>query len=362
MIILEIEGKRYENFVSIEVRKSMETISGAFTFNATSNKTTQFPIKRSASARVLIDDVPVITGYVNRVAPNYDNDTHILVINGRDKTCDIVDSSLRSNIEFNTGITLKRIIEKVLSDLGITDIDVIDNVGNIKKFDKSELISGSADKNAFEFIENYCRLRQVLCTTDGGGNIVLTRGSTELLPVKLINKKNNETNNVKNGDSFFDEIGRFYRVTILSQGNPSASDDTNIVSKSGTAFDTEIRKSRNLTLIAEHSSSDFTNKERATWQVNVNRARGTGYACVVQGYKISPDNTEIWQPNKLVKIEDEFANINSQMLIRECVYRLSVDAGSETLLTLVPKDAYTVQAQLDEVQSRANLTGNDLTK
>jgi len=362
MIILEIEGKRYENFKSIEIRKSMEMVSGAFTFNATSNNTTEFPIKRSASARVLINDIPIITGYVNRVTPNYDNQSHILIINGRDKTADIIDSSLRSNIEFNTGITLKRIIEKVIADLGITDISVIDNVGNIKKFDKSELVSGSADKNAFEFIENYCRLRQVLCTTNGDGNIVLTRGSKELLPIKLINRKNNQTNNIKNGDSFFDEIGRFYRVTVLSQGNPSAFDDTNIVSKSGIAFDTEIRKSRSQTIISEHSSSDFTNKERATWQVNVNRARGTGYACLVEGFKIAPDKTEIWQPNKLVKVEDEFANINSQMLIRECVYRLSNDVGSETLLTLVPKDAYQVEAQLNEVEARANLTGKDLTQ
>lgn len=362
MIILEIEGKRYENFKSIEINKSMENISGAFTFNATSDATTAFPIKRSSEARVLIEGIPIITGYVNRVAPKYDNIQHILIINGRDKTADIVDSSLRSNIEFNTGITLKRIIEKVILDLGITDIKVIDNVGNIKKFDKSELVSGSADKNAFEFIENYCRLRQVLCTTNGDGNIVLTRGSKELLPIKLINRKNNETNNIENGDSFFDEIGRFYRVTVLSQGNPSAFDDTNIVSKSGTAFDTEIRKSRNLTLISEHSSSDFTNKERATWQVNVNRARGTGYACVVQGYKIAPNLNDIWQPNKLVKIEDEFANINSQMLIRECIYRLSNDAGKQTFITLVPKDAYQVEAQLNEVQARANLTGKDLTK
>ena len=77
MIILEIEGKRYENFTSIEIRKSMELASGAFTFNATSNNTTEFPIKRSASARVLKDTIPIITGYVNRVTPNNDNQSQI---------------------------------------------------------------------------------------------------------------------------------------------------------------------------------------------------------------------------------------------------------------------------------------------
>src|SRR6056297_2660353 len=105
-ITLEVNGIRYGNFTSINVYKSIETISGTFNFSATSDDVIVFPIQAGATCKVLVDNTAIITGFVENISVNYDSQSHNLQISGRDKTCDIIDSSVIGKKEFTGPITL----------------------------------------------------------------------------------------------------------------------------------------------------------------------------------------------------------------------------------------------------------------
>jgi len=351
-IILEVDNKKYLGFTNISVAKSMENASGTFSFNATSEKAIDFPIKGGSFCRVLVNKKPVITGFIEKISGNYSESNHQLVINGRDKTADLIDSTLQSNIEFPAAISLEGIIQAVFNDIGITEIKIINKVGDIPVFAKNELVSGSVDDNAFEFIEKYCRKRQVLITTDGNGDIVLTRASKEAVKVLLINKKNGKNNNIKSASWEYDDSERFSKITVRSQANPSIDDSTTkkkIVNRLGTASDKNIRQSRKLVLVAENSQDDTTAEQRAKWEINIRRARGLRYSCTVQGFNIDGTNNEIWQPNLLVKVIDDFAGIDNYMLIKEVNYQNDEEEGEITALSLVNREAYTLENDLENL-------------
>lgn len=362
-LFLEVGGRPYDGWTSALVSKSMETLSGIFSFSATSDDILKFPIATQSECRILVGEEPVITGFIEKIDINSDAGTHTITLSGRDKTADIIDSSLDESITFNTRISLVSVIERVIEKLGLKDeIFVLDDVGGLKDFQVSELVSSSLQETAFEFIEKYCRKRQVLISSNGDGNIVLQRASGDFSGASLIRRANEQkgTVDIKLSSVSYDYTNRFNKVTVKSQFNPSRSDSTT-TNNSASEFDNKIRPWRQTVLIAETSSDNLTAKDRAIWEVNVRRARSKIYTATVVGYTTELEGDEIWRPNTLVNVIDDYASIEAEMLIKDVQYSLSQDGGSETILTLVSKDAFTLQAELDEATERANQLGRNVT-
>lgn len=365
-ITLELNGNRYDGFTSINVFKSIETISGSFNFSATSDNILVFPVEVGASCRVLIDNSPIITGFVESVSVSYDNGTHSLQIGGRDKTCDIIDSSVVGVKEFSGPISLTQIINKSLSDNGITGISVINNAGTIASFEQSDLFGAETGETLFSFIEKYARKRQVLLSSNGDGDIVLNRAGNTKAIVSLENIIGGQTNNIKSGNINYNFTERFNKYIMQSQLNNAAlyeesgTSTENAVTQTGEALDNKIRPSRQLELVSNSSDSSVTLKDLATWHSNLRRIRGTTYSIDVQGFYQDDDKTRLWTNNELVQVVDDFADVSATLLIQSVEYNFSLDSGSITSLSLVDKDAYTLEANISAAEQRVNDKGDNL--
>lgn len=60
-----------------------------------------------------------------------------------------------------------------------------------------------------------------------------------------------------------------------------------------------------------------------------------------------------------MRIDDDFAQINGFMLIKDVVYNQSINEGSTTDINFVVNDAYTLQAQQDAINAKANQLGGN---
>lgn len=367
MITLEVNGNRFDGFTDISVFRSVETISGSFSFSATNDDVISFPIKAGDACRVLIKNESVINGFVESLQVSYDAGTHSIAVSGRDKTADVIDSSVIGKKEFVGPISLKNIIEATLSDNGITGIDVINKAGSIESFKEGEFFSAEIGASAFEFMEKYARKRQVLLTTDGEGNIILARAGTDIAIITLQNIKGGTENNILSANVNYDFTQRFNKYTMESQLNPSAFsfgadvDNANVVNQSGTDTDNKIRKSRQLRIMSGSSDSSGDLGNLATWHANLRRARSTDYSVVVQGFHQDEAQTRIWIPNQLVQIVDEFADVSATLLISSVEYNFNLTTGSITTISLVDKDAYTLEANISNAEERVNEKGNNFT-
>ena len=132
-VFLEVDGKLYQGFKEINYYKNIEDLSGSFSFIATTQDKNFTPFKGQEVCKIIIDDVPVITGYIESITYSYDNSSHIISVNGRDKTSDVIDNSVIGNIDFKAPIKLETIIENVLKEANL-DINVINEAGALKAF------------------------------------------------------------------------------------------------------------------------------------------------------------------------------------------------------------------------------------
>lgn len=364
MILIEINGQRLTGFKQIRIEKSLDDLAGTFSFTAVAGTPFAFPVKVGYSCQIYIDTFPVITGYVEGIEGRSEQDSEDVIFSGRDRTADVVDSTIGTNLEIKAPISLIDITQKTLSSEGITGINVSTNVSNLQPFQTGELIdiSGEIGKSLFDFIENYARMRQVLMTTDQQGNILFTRTPTTSTAISLIRKKNdiNRINNIESSSWVINNSKRFNQYFYHSQANMSSLEDSlnlnasSIVSIISSATDSQIRKGRNFNAISEQSADTTNMKNRATWEGSVRKARALEYRPKIPGFYPPNSKSNIWQLNQLIKIIDDYADINATMLINKISFESDIEAGETTELTLVPKDSYTLDLEIASVDQKTN--------
>lgn len=376
MITLELSGVRFTNFLSINVERSIENVYGTFNFRATFAKELGFPIKRRQPCRVLVNETPIITGFVEVIDIQYGADSHTVTIRGADATVDVFKSQLDSDIEFVPPISLEAIIRQTLAKINITKMKVINEAGLLDDFQQSDLVSGRVGETAFAFIENYARKRQVFITTDGLGNIVLARGSSQrniLGGLYNIVGDPAQRNNILSSSTVFDDSERFYKYKAISQLNPTSLNDMfsvedesfdiggdgskNVVESSAETTDASIRNTRMLVFNSESSSSSEELKKRVNWEINIRRVRSAVYKATVQGDTY--DGINPWRVNRLVQVIDNFASINASLLIKSVAFELSLEGGTKTTLELVVADGYSPEPFQSQAKENVNPIGID---
>ncbi len=359
MIELELGGKRFSGFIAASVSRSVTTLAGSFNIALTTQQSRSFPFKLGSAAKIFVDGFQVIEGFVETIDVDYDAESHSIDVGGRDRTADFIDSSVGVVAGLKPGVSLERLIRLTLDSMGLTDIQVISNIV-VEPFDEFEL-APEIDQTGAEFIEPFTRARTVLATTDGTGNIVLTRAGSDAAPGTIRNKTGGKNNTVLAGSLSLDTTERFGAYTVKSQDvfsrETGGFDLDAAIDIVGTATDSEIRSTRRITIEAEENLiTVFDVESRAKWEANIRRAKGTQAEFAVQGYGVGGD---LWKPNQRVAVDDDLLDITATMLIESVSYELSLASGSITRLVCVPPDSYQVTAERDAVAARLEILGGD---
>lgn len=362
-ISIEVNGLVYQNFDSVSVYRSVDTISGKFSFETSANINKAFPIGAGAACKIRVGNNVVMIGYVDKVSVNYSYRDHKITISGRDKTADLNDSTIGPNVEISGPITLANICRKTLDAMGLTDIKVYDQASDLMPFDQSELVSAEIDKKGFEFLESYARQRQVFLMGDGAGNIIISRSGAGASVSSLQNVIGRPNNNIIEASYSDDREQRFNLYSFDAQQSPiNILEDSNeaISNQSGNANDNDIRSTRRLYMKLEESGVSQTAFDRAAWEANVRRSRGKRYTATVHGFYSNKEETNLWAPNQIVSVNDDFTDIHADMLIWSVEYTYSVSGGSITRLECAPPDALTLEAQEPQKQKKNQPVALDL--
>lgn len=380
MITIEVNGRQYINFIDARVERTLDRLCGYFKFTASSTPDQQsdFPVKANDRCLIYVDGNLVMTGVVDVNSGFFNIDTHEITIQGRDKTADVVDSTLGGEIGFNNivSIGIVALTDHILEAMNITGISSSTNVPT-EQFAVGDLVDAETGMPVFEYLEKNARKRQLLTTTDVNGNIAYVQASgindTEnVLRNQVADSSNNIlrgawTNNVS--ELFNQYIVRSQQAMIalnfvgstdrravigpqlsiiLQRSSPVPADE--LVSSQGGAFDPLIRSSRILNLLAESASDPGACESRSLWQRNIARTRAFQYTATVQGH--SKVNGQPWELNRLHKIEDIFADLNGRFLLNSIEWDMSIRGGNTTTLGFVDSDAYTLAIKtLEEIDA-----------
>lgn len=358
-LAIKLNGALYSNFINARVTRSIDVLTSSFSFASSADAHNLFPIKAGDNIEILADNILVMTGYVEGLLVNYSSSEHSIEVSGRGVLADLVDSSVKNKKEFIGGVSLQSIASSILTDLGLTNVTVVNEAGTINNFESAEITSADVGQSAFEFLESFARKRQVFLNENAYGNLVLSRGTESArAPADIQNYVVSNRNNIKNASLNIDYRNRYNQYLVRSQLNPTFQDlgvqPSLISDQSGSATDTSIRSTRFLELNSEESQDSGSALERAVWEANIRRARSFNYTASIYGHT---HNGVLWSPNTLIKVVDQFCDIYADLLVRSVDLVYSLYEGSTTTLACAPKDAYQLQVEQEQREVNTSDTG-----
>lgn len=326
---LEINGRLYGGWTAIDIQRGLEQMAGTFSLEVTSRwpgQESSWPIQAGSETRVLVDGIPVITGYVDDIDLGWDARSHTFRVAGRDKTCDLVDCCPPSTQL--KGATLPALAKRWAALFGI---DVIVQAECNKPVPGFKTDEGDT---CFEMLEKLARANAVMLTSDGDGNLIITRAGTQKASGAL-----------RMGGNLLSMQGRtslkecFSCVTVKGQsGGSSGWNAAPCAQAKGVAEDTRVPRYRPLTIIAEQEEYGSA-ATRAQHEVNVRYGKGRSLTVRVNGWYQHYDSGELWQPNLLVDVQGGSGQVLYTWLLAKVAWRLD-SGGWISELTLHPREAF----------------------
>ncbi|WP_282265919.1 phage baseplate assembly protein [Stenotrophomonas sp. PS02298] len=332
-LTLNVNSTAYGGWKSINVRRSMEEISGSYSLGISElwpEQAEPREIRTGDSASVVLDKVPLVTGYVDQVEPGYDAYSHGVTVSGRDATADLVDCAAEHGKGEWRNVRLDQIARDLATPYGTTVL-VQTELG--AAFPSFAIEPG---ESVFDCLERAARQRGVLLLSDGKGGLVLgMAGSGGTVATPLV-----EGENIRSCSASNDASQRF--KTYIVKGQRAGSDQVNGAAASAlraVATDSGVKRARTLVIIAEDEGDLASLTKRAQWEATVRAARALTVRCEVAGWTHAGG---IWHPNSIVRFRSPTVRLDRDLLIRE-VELIADEQGKRTNLILTPQEAYSSQ-------------------
>ena len=333
-VILNVGGNLWSGWTEMSITRSLEAIAGEFDLTITTQWSDAAPraIKAGLPCTVMIGHEMVLSGYIDDFIPSYDAENVSVRVMGRDKTGDLVDSSVIHHSGQWKGVRLEQLATEIARPYGIS---VLCDTDTGETFPSVVLEQG---ESGFELLDRLGKQRGVLLTSDAQGRLLITRASTRRATVSLVL-----------GSNILAARGRFSWRERASQyivkGSSSAggstwdSQPTHMTGGRQTVIDDEeINRYRPKILVNEDSLTVGGASTRGEWY----RARMMGEAnsteITLAGWREQGDTGPLWQTNLLVPVRDPYQGLDVTWLIKS-VTLTEGDAGRIAVLALVPPES-----------------------
>lgn len=342
-IVVAVNGTHYAGWKAADATCSMDSVCGAFDvalFDRWGASDIPREILPGDSCQVLVDDEAVLTGYTDVVSPSISPEEHGVSISGRDKTADLVDCSAELDSFEIHNQKLDDVARSLCGKFGIK-VQVNTDVG--APFARFAVQPG---ETAFACIERMAKLRGVLCTTSGTGDLVLSaRGEFESSGDSLV-----EEVNIKSGVAVYDFRDRFSVYKAHAQ-MPALFDgaDAPVHNQIGEARDANLMRYRPLILTCDSWSSSADTETRAKNECAYRAGKSSRLNIQVAGWRQS--GGALWRPKMKVPVISRSLYLdNVTFVIRTVRYSFSDSDGTIAELEMTRPDAY-LNSGAGEVES-----------
>ena len=312
-VTLHVNGKEISGWDSVRITKSLEQLAHEFELGLTNSRIGTITkddvldvagtITQDDEVRVDVDGQTVITGYVSRISLNYDSDSVAYRVAGESKTIDLIDSSVIRKGHAWADAALSVIALDLCEGQDIQVSVAGDESPNFKRF------RCEPGERRFEALSRLCEMRGFLPTTGPDGGLEILRasdtpsGAVIELGVNVLRCEVERSNRE-----------RF--SAYLFKGQTSASDDWSGKEASqlkGEVEDSGVSRYRPLVILGPKQRTKDDLGKRAVWERNVRAGRSLRARYRVPGWFAS--NGQLWEPNLLVTVKDDWSEINQDMLV-----------------------------------------------
>lgn len=334
---IELAGGKFSTWESVRVELDfMDKATRSFQVQITekTNKAAVWStlrIKPGDECKVLLAGIPIISGgFVEQRQTAYDANNHGVLVAGRSKANDYVDSTVdRKNSHFRNK-SFEDIAKKVLEPFGRSL--KIENPP--KDFDKKfKDVSTNPGETAHSFIERLARARGAFVRDDKDGNVVVGTASGKASgAVKL-----EEGKNIKSLNCLIRDDNIFSKIAAV--GQQRGDDQVNGEQSRKPAAKTEGAASRYrpLDVLADEPGDAQDMAARVEHERNV--MLGNVIECQITVYGWLKNGSELWDVGETIPVLSPMALLDHDLAIKTVVFMQDDKQGTVTLLTLVRPEA-----------------------
>ena len=334
---LRTNGKVFSNWQSIDVDRSINSISGRFTISyvdRSKNGESNWDIKCGDDCELVLDGETVISGFIDILQVDLSSENRVLTITGRDKSGDLVDSGTLLDEKAFIGSNLKDMATQVIGTFRVP-VSAQGEAANRQ----IESASVQYNETIYEFISRVAHYQGVLCYSNRKGEIVFSDVATTVSDSISFKNKIIRITGKSDSSKLFQQYIAVTHTTSVYEGHK------NVIAISP---DENIKKPRFKTFIIPSGTTYENAKARADWEKAIHIARSFKANVTLLGWTNSQN--EIWDVNQLVYLDADESGIKSgSYLIESIKYSLS-ERGKQTDLTLVLPDSYKVNPDKNDYE------------
>ncbi len=334
---LRVNGVDYAGFKGGEISLGLDQLCSSFSLDYYDARASSAPAPIVAGDRcaILIDDVVIMDGWVDESNLDYDAKTYVAKVTGRSLTGDLVKAAagigpggVRSRSSWkNASITA--IIADILNPYALQARFVGEVGANFAKF---RLERGEKCGDA---ITRLVRSRGFVAYTVGSDLVVGRAGAEKTRTV------------IRLGDQVLTCSSKSSQADIYShyifKGQTRANDTVNGVNAAqldGVVQDLNMTRFCPMLVVKGGQDSKADLGQLAVLERNQRAGRGERLTYTVYGWEREEG---LWTPNLRVRVIDETANVDCEMLVIQVSYKFATSGqGYVTTLELSRPEAYDV--------------------
>ena len=338
-----VRGEVYTGWQELSVQRALDAAAGAFELRSVAPPGTRWPIRPGDEVVIQPEGVtePLVTGYVDSIEAESVSDRTSLVLRGRDRTADLVDSSAPTEPGEWSGLRLEELAREIAEPFGVP---VVRLTAAGEPFERFAVQQG---ETAWAAIERAARSRGAILYTDGKGQLVLDQPGSAIAEGELV-----EGETVTASRLSWTLAERFRAYTVKAQRTGSDQAWGEVVSGiQGVAQDEEVQRERGLVIIAEGAITAEGAKVRAQREAAWRRANSlvvtvTAPLWLQGGYTGPP-----WRINEQARTKLPTLTVDEYLLVRSVTFTRTASGGSSTELLLAKPDAFDLVETIPEGSS-----------
>ncbi|HBA6683367.1 TPA: baseplate protein [Escherichia coli] len=354
-VTLRTDGRLFTGWTSVSVTRSIESVAGYFELGVNVPPGTDLSGLAPGKAFTLeIGGQIVCTGYIDSRRRQMTADSMKITVAGRDKTADLIDCAA----VYSGGQWKNRTLEQIARDLcapyGVTVR------WELSDKDSSAVFPGFTldhSETVYEALVRASRARGVLMTSNAAGELVFSRAASTATDELVLGE------NLLTLDFEEDFRDRFSEYTVkgYARTNGAEGDDIDaksIVSRKGTATDSDVTRYRPMIIIADSKITAKDAQARALREQRRRLAKSITFEAEIDGW--TRKDGQLWMPNLLVTIDaSKYAIKTTELLVSKVNLILNDQDGLKTRVSLSPREGFLVPVESDRKNKSDNNGGID---
>jgi len=327
IVSVEVDGVRYTAFVRAQARAGYKEAARAFELRIAAElgaSATHAVFRAGAEVSVYSNDDLLLTGFVDQKRPHYSARNAHMVITGRSKSGDLIDS----DPDHGTGHFENKDPAEIGAELAEGYGATFRTDQTLSKLESYQLTPGAS---IFREIEKMARRQGMTLSGTADGDILITKPDGSKRHAGGVF----EGQNLLVGNADHNWSNRHSRYSF--KGQRILGHGARRLHMVATSKDGAVKRKRHKTVIHDDDGPIDDLKERATNRRN--RAAGEALKATISTAGFRDQAGKIWEPGYLVWVESPYLDIAQDMLI-EAVDYSSGPEGSLALLSLVDPRAF----------------------